>query len=566
MSNHRSESFLQLIRRAERGRLKVYLGYAAGVGKTYQMLREGHRLKAEGIDIVIGIVETHGRAETARLIEGLEVIPRRCVQYRGITLEEMDVEAILARKPQVVLVDELAHTNLPGSRNLKRYQDVQDILAAGIHVITTLNIQHLESLYNTIENLIGVKVKERLPDSILAEADQVVNVDLSAEDLQKRLKEGKIYPQERITMALNNFFQTSNLEQLRELTLREIASQIERKRIEIMDEERTALPDQIMVGLSSRGPNSAALLRYASRLAGRLNRNWYAVYVQTPSEDPTLLDTKTQRLLSSTLSLANQLGATVFTFKGQDVVDTLLRFAHEYRVGRVVVGRSGELPWWRRLLGQRNLVERLISQAQGLTIIVVDTQLEEDTSDTAPSLEDLENIEAKYPIASTPSSAQPSSGTLTHLLSSNRILLWKEPVFKEQVLRGLVKAIGHEETGLEEESVLELLRQREARGSTFLNEEIALPHARVEGLIKPVVALGLTHQGILHTPTPNKIKIVFLLLSPNKESSIHLQLLATAAKIFQHRELRRSLENVQSAEEALEVIQTWEYSYRISTL
>lgn len=556
MDNHRSESFLQLIRRAERGRLKVYLGYAAGVGKTYQMLREGHRLKAEGIDIVIGIVETHGRAETARLIEGLEVIPRRCVQYRGITLEEMDVEAILARKPQVVLVDELAHTNLPGSRNLKRYQDVQDILAAGIHVITTLNIQHLESLYNTVENLIGVKVKERLPDSILAEADQVINVDLSAEDLQKRLKEGKIYPQERITMALNNFFQTSNLEQLRELTLREIASQIERKRIEIMDEERTATPDQIMVGLSSRGPNSAALLRYASRLAGRLNRNWYAVYVQTPSEDPTLLDTKTQRLLSSTLSLANQLGATVFTFKGQDVVDTLLRFAHEYGVGRVVVGRSGELPWWRRLLGQRNLVERLISRAQGLTIIVVDTQLEEDTSDTAPSLKDLENIEAKYPITPIPSSAQPSSGTLAYLLSSNRILLWKEPVFKEQVLRGLVKAIGHEETGLDEESVLELLRQREAQGSTFLNEEIALPHARVEGLIKPVVALGLTHQGIIDTPTPNKIKIVFLLLSPNKESGIHLQLLATAAKIFQHRELRRSLEKVQSAEEALEVIQT----------
>lgn len=565
MGNHRSESFLQLIRRAERGRLKVYLGYAAGVGKTYQMLREGHRLKAEGIDVVIGIVETHGRAETAQLIEGLEVIPRRCVQYRGITLEEMDVEAILARKPQVVLVDELAHTNVPGSRNLKRYQDVQDILAAGIHVITTLNIQHLESLYNTVENLIGVKVKERLPDSILAEADQVVNVDLSAEDLQKRLKEGKIYPQERITMALNNFFQTSNLEQLRELTLREIASQIERKRIEIMDEERTATPDQIMVGLSSRGPNSAALLRYASRLAGRLNRNWYAVYVQTPSEDPTLLDAKTQRLLSGTLNLANQLGATVFTFKGQDVVDTLLRFAHEYRVGRMVVGRSEELPWWKRLLGQRNLVERLISRARGLTIIVVDTQVEEDTSDTTPSLEDLENLETKYPITPIPPPSQQNSGILTPLLSSNRILLWKEPVFKEQVLRGLVKAIGPEETGLDEESVLELLRQREAQGSTFLNEDIALPHARVEGLIKPIVALGLTPQGIIDTPTPNKIKIVFLLLSPNKESSIHLQLLATAAKIFQHHELRRNLENVQSAAEALEVIQTWEYNHRLST-
>ncbi|MCI0564976.1 MAG: universal stress protein, partial [Nitrososphaera sp.] len=398
MSNNRPESFLQLIRRAERGRLKVYLGYAAGVGKTYLMLLEGHKLKAEGIDVVIGIVETHGRAETAQLIEGLEVVPQRRVEYRGITLEEMDVDAILTRKPQVVLVDELAHTNVPGSPNLKRYQDVQDILAAGIHVIATLNIQHLESLYNTVENLIEVKVKERLPDSVLAEADQVVNVDLSAEDLQKRLKEGKVYPKERITTALDNFFQASNLEQLRELTLREIASQIERKRIEEVDEERTATPDQVMVCLSSRGPNSDSLLRYASRLAGRLNRNWYAVYVQTPSEEPAAIDTKTQHLLSNTLTLANQLGATVFTFKGQDVPDTILRFAREYRVGHIVIGRSKDLPLWKRLIGQKNTAERLIAQAQGLTVVVVDVSAKADTSDAISSDEATPtSISAQHP-------------------------------------------------------------------------------------------------------------------------------------------------------------------------
>ena len=287
------------------------------------MLQEAHRLKADGVDVVVGVVETHGRSDTARLLEGLEVIPRHKVEYHGVVMEEMDVEAILRRKPQIVLVDELAHTNLPGSKNTKRYQDVQDLLAQGIHVISTLNLQHLESLYNTVEKLIGVKVTERLPDSVLAEADQVVNVDLTPEDLQQRLKAGKVYKQDKVATALDNFFVAANLEQLRELTLREVASQIDIKRREILQEERNHSPDQVMVCLSSRGPNSATLLRYASRLAGKLNRNWYAVYVQTPSEDPTVIDATTQRLLADNLTLANQLGAMVFTFRGEDVVDTI---------------------------------------------------------------------------------------------------------------------------------------------------------------------------------------------------------------------------------------------------
>src|SRR5208337_3243383 len=315
----RALSFLQLIRRSQRGKLKVYLGYGPGVGRTWQMLLEGQRLKQEGIDIVVGLVETHGRAETAKLIEGLEIVPRRQVQYRGITIEEMDLEAVLARRPEVALVDELAHTNVPGSKNAKRYQDVQDILAAGIHVISALNIQHLESLYNTVEQLVGVKVRERLPDSVLAEADEIINIDLSAEDLQQRLRDGKIYPLERVQSSLENFFTNSNLEHLRELALRELASQIDFKRRETASEKVAAptdgSPDQIMVCLSSRGPNSARLLRYASRLAGRLNRNWYAVYVQTPSEEPTAIEAATQRILSDTLTLAKQLGAVVFTFK-----------------------------------------------------------------------------------------------------------------------------------------------------------------------------------------------------------------------------------------------------------
>lgn len=376
MSEDKALSFLQLIRRSQRGKLKIYLGYGPGVGKTWQMLLEGHRLRKEGVDVVVGLVETHGRAETAKLIDGLEVIPRKQVFYRGITLEEMDLEAVMTRRPEVALVDELAHTNVPGSENAKRYQDVQDLLAAGIHVITTMNIQHLESLYNTVEELVGVKVHERLPDSVLVDANEIVNVDLAPEDLQRRLREGKIYPQERIRIALDNFFKSTNLDELRELSFRELASQIDLKRRSAPEDEHGTAPDQVMVCLSSRGPNSAALLRAGSRLAGRLNRNWYAVYVQTPREAPTAIDAATQRYLSDTLTLANQLGAIVFTYKGEDVVDTILHFAKEYRVGHIVIGRPGQPPLWKRLLGRKTVVERLILKASGLTVVVVDAKAE----------------------------------------------------------------------------------------------------------------------------------------------------------------------------------------------
>lgn len=374
MGDSRADSFLRMIRRARRGRLKIYLGYGAGVGKTWQMLEEAHRLKKEGIDVVVGLVETHGRQETAALVNGLEVIPRHRYEYRSITVEEMDVEAILARKPQVALVDELAHTNVPGSQHGKRYEDVQDLLAAGIHVISTLNVQHLESLYDTVERIAGVKVRERIPDTVIADADEIVNVDLTTEDLRKRLEDGKIYPKERIGTALANFFKKTNLEQLRELTMREVASQIDLKTRESIDPEIPATPDQVMVCLSSRGPNSEKLLRDASRLAGRLNRNWYAVYVQTPAEEPTVIDAQTQRVLAGTLTLAKQLGAMVFTYKGENVVDTILHFAKEYRVGHIVIGSPGRLPWLKRLLGMKNVVERLIENAKGITIIVIDTR------------------------------------------------------------------------------------------------------------------------------------------------------------------------------------------------
>ena len=376
MIGNRADSFLRLIRRSQRGKLKIYLGYCAGVGKTYQMLQDGHRLAAEGIDVVIGYVEPHGRAETQALTAGLEAVPRRKASYRGVDLEEMDLDAVLARRPAVVLVDELAHTNVPGGRNEKRYQDVEEILAAGIHVVSTLNIQHLESLYDMVEGAVGVKVRERVPDKIVLDADQIVNVDVTTEDLLKRLGEGKIYPRERISSALASFFRAENLEQLRELTLRELASQIDVRRRDPGHEESRSGLDQVLVCLGSRGPNSEALLRYGSRLAGRLNRNWYALYVQTPNENPELIDAQTQRILSNTLALARRLGATVFTYKGEDVVETILRFAREYRIGHVVIGRPHPISRMKRLLGRRDVAECLIRQARGLTVVVADNRVE----------------------------------------------------------------------------------------------------------------------------------------------------------------------------------------------
>ncbi|HLC16231.1 MAG TPA: histidine kinase [Thermodesulfovibrionia bacterium] len=375
MDDNRADSFLRLIRKSQRGKLKVYLGYCAGVGKTYQMLLEAHRLKEDGIDVAVGVVETHGRKETEALLNGLEIIPRRKIVYREIEIDEMDLDVILMRRPGVVLVDELAHTNVPGSKNAKRYQDVEEILAASIHCLSTLNVQHLESLYDTVERAIGVKVRERIPDRVLAEADQLVNVDITTEDLHRRLKEGKVYTPERIETALVNFFKPANLEQLRELTLRELAAQIDSRRRDPLTDTASSSPDQVMVCLSSKGPNCESLLRYASRLAGRLNRNWYAVYVQTSSESPTVIDAQTQRILSNTLTLAQQLGATVFTYKGDDIVKTILQFAKEYRVGHIVIGSPGRKPpLLKRLTGQSTIIEKLIMEGRGITVVVLDTK------------------------------------------------------------------------------------------------------------------------------------------------------------------------------------------------
>ena len=562
MVEDRANSFLRMIRRSQRGRLKVYLGYCAGVGKTYQMLQEGHRIKDEGIDVVIGLLETHGRADIAKLAEGLKAVPRRKQEYHGVTVEEMDMDAILARKPQVALIDELAHTNVPGSLNPKRYQDVQDILAAGIHVITTMNVQHLESLYNTVENAVGVKVRERLPDSVFAEADQIVDVDVSTEDLQKRLTEGKIYPKERIETALINFFKISNLEKLRELTLRELASQIDLRRREAVEEESGTTPDQVMVCLSSRGPNSENLLRYASRLSGKLNRNWYAVYVQTPSEEATVIDAQTQRFISNTLTLAKQLGAMVFTYKGEDVADTLLRFAKEYRVGHIVIGRSTPKPFYKRFGKNKDIVRSLVENAEGVTVIVLDTR-EEKPLTGRPSLEVSEERAPTITPSQTAAQA-PDQLRLSRLLSPRRVVIWDQPIRKEMVLRTLAEAIGKGD-GIEDvEALFRALMKREEQGSTFFNEGVAFPHIRSDGLTTPVMAIGLTKQGISDISTEKPVGLVFLILSPALTPDTQIQILGLASRAGQDRHLVQSLRSVQTPQEAMKVIFDWEASNEFS--
>jgi len=365
-----ADEFLQIIRKQQLGKLKIYIGACAGVGKTYQMLVEGNRLKSRGLDVVIGYVEPHERPETTAQIRDLEIIPPRVIQYHGIPLKEMDVEAVIARKPTVALVDELAHTNSPGSRNAKRYEDVDDLLRAGISVITTVNIQHIESLYNIVEEATSVRVKERVPDEVLAKADHIVNVDLPAEDLLERLEAGKIYPKERIGHALGHFFTEKNLTRLREMALSETANFLDRQQREAApNEPNPGGVGQVMVAISSRGPDPGALLRKTARLASQLNAQWYAVYVRIPSESATNIAAEVQRHVTDTLETAQKMGGLVIVLKNEDIAGALISFVHEYGITHLILGRPGEKKL--RNPFKRHLHDLLIDKLDGVDIMVV---------------------------------------------------------------------------------------------------------------------------------------------------------------------------------------------------
>ena len=364
-----AEMLAELSEASARGTLKVYMGAAVGVGKTYRMLEEAHLLSREGHDVVLGFVETHGRAATAALLGDLEAVPLREIRYRGVGLKEMDLEAILLRKPEFVIVDELAHSNAPGSRNAKRYQDVQALLAARINVITALNIQHVESLTPIVKRLTGVSVRESVPDGFLSLADEVVDVDVSIEDLRERLREGKIYPIQQVNLALRNFFRPSNLAALRELTLREVAREIGRR----YEEQGACAPDgvqaageRLLVCLPSDPNVAEGLLCKAWREASSHGAPWYALHVETPQESLRKISTRDFRALLDNVNLATDLQAEIIWLQSSDVVRAIIDFAHEKKITRIILNRSHASFWGG--LHHHSAAEKLFHEARDFDV------------------------------------------------------------------------------------------------------------------------------------------------------------------------------------------------------
>ena len=323
------EQLLAKLQADQRARLRIYVGAAPGVGKTYSMLQDAHALRREGVDVVVGFVETYGRAETEAQIGDLEIVPRRRIEYRDVVLEEMDLDAILRRRPQLCVVDELAHTNVPGSAHEKRYQDVGAILDAGIGVLTAVNIQHLETLNDAVGRVTGVRVRETVPDTILDRADEVVNVDVTVQELQSRLRQGKVYKPEKVEQALSNFFRETNLSTLRELALRAVADEVGDKAASHRQREGlepALIPERVMVCMSSNA-DAPRVIRIGSRIAGRLGARWYAVYVETPREAPGKITPADRDALHRNIVLAESLGATVVRVKADRAADGLIEFA-----------------------------------------------------------------------------------------------------------------------------------------------------------------------------------------------------------------------------------------------
>jgi two-component system sensor histidine kinase KdpD len=365
---------IQLERAKEPAKLRVYLGAAPGVGKTYHMLNDAYMLKhQQNMDVVIGLVETHGRKDTEARIRDLEVVPQRVIPYHGVNLKEMDIEAILARHPQTVVVDELAHTNVPGSKNRKRYEDVLELLEAGINVMTAVNIQHMETLNDAVYRSANTVVRETVPDNFLKRANEVVNVDLTVDELRSRLRQGKIYAAEKVEQSLANFFRKGNLNMLRELALRITAEQVGNQASQYRRTqglEQAPIPEKVMVCLSTR-PGTERLLRVGARVAGRLASNWYAVYV-APPEDKGHGDPEAFHRLEEYQRMARDLGAQVILLTGRNVSDALIRFAQQENISHVVFGQSIRSRWDIFLRG--SVINRFLAEVRDVTVQVVPMQ------------------------------------------------------------------------------------------------------------------------------------------------------------------------------------------------
>ena len=365
------ESLLAKLSEGKQAKLRVYIGAAPGVGKTYQMLEDAQLLKKQGADIVVAVVEPHGREDTKAMIGDLERVPMRRIEYRGVTLEEMDLDAVFARHPTIAIVDELAHTNVPGSKNRKRYQDVLDLLSAGISVITAVNIQHLESLNDVVTRTTGVRVRETVPDYFLRRADEVVNVDVSVDTLRTRLRQGKIYDVVKIEQALNNFFRKGNLSTLRELALRQVATDQATKAHDYRQREgleHAVIPEKVMVAMASRG-SAKKLLRIGSRIAGRFASDWYAVYVETPNEEMGRIKPGDYAALQENIRFAEEIGAKVIRLKSRRVADALIDFAKRKGITHVIFGQTSRSRW--DILLHGSVINRFLDEVRDATVQVV---------------------------------------------------------------------------------------------------------------------------------------------------------------------------------------------------
>jgi two-component system sensor histidine kinase KdpD len=364
-----------LEKQQEPAKLRIYIGAAPGVGKTYHMLNDAHLMKdQQHVDVVIGLVETHGREETQARIQDLEIIPQRVIPYRGVNLKEMDVDAILARRPNTVIVDELAHTNVPGSKNRKRYEDVLELLDAGINVMTAVNIQHLETLNDAVNRSANTVIRETVPDSFLKRADEVVNVDVTVDELRTRLRAGKIYAPEKVEQSLANFFRKGNLNMLRELALRTTAEQVGNRAAEYRRNqglEQAPIPEKVMVCLSTR-PGTERLLRVGARIAGRLSSNWYAVHVAKPDDDKGHGDPEAFHRLEEFRRMARDLGAQVVNLVDRNVSDALIRFAQQENISHVVFGQPVRSRW--DILLRGSVLNRFLSEVRDVTVQVVPMQ------------------------------------------------------------------------------------------------------------------------------------------------------------------------------------------------
>ena len=376
-SRRSPESLLQMVEERTRAKLRVYIGAAAGVGKTFQMLEDAHQLKGQGIDVVVGAVETHGRTETEDQIKDLEIIPPQKIMYRGNVFEEMDLRAIIERQPAVVVVDELAHTNIKGAKNEKRYEDVLELLECGISVITAINIQHIESLNDIVQRTTSVQVRETVPDCFFKRADEVIDIDVSIDTLRSRLKQGKIYAPAKIEQALTNFFRKGNLAALRELALREVARHQAEQDHEYREREgleQAVMPETIMVCMASRG-SAKKILRVGARIAGRMAADgWFAVYVETGREAPGRIAPETYATLEENIKFAETLGAKIVRLKGRNVADELLKFARENEITHVIFGQSARSRW--EIFWKGSIINRFLREVKEAAVHVIPIEKE----------------------------------------------------------------------------------------------------------------------------------------------------------------------------------------------